>query len=582
MNQLVAPFHEIKDPRHQNLMQVIIKDHVNRYSQLPNEAARASMREFISFFIDEKRHRGSWNSSADVHFLNEVEKYAKLYFALHDFNRHMISQPEISADWQRRLGPLCKTFIEALEHGDASFNSAFFVMQTVLDDIEQHPHLTKFKHELESWFKNVLYIFAPHQDAVALINAYRQKIHRSRGLKFFESGHTPPAIKVTTAPHPDENVEAPYNVFFVLIRPNPHQANEYDILLKEVQSASDEKGFRTFPNQIITNTPRDQQVFEWIVLAPASRNFNYVSYAALKVFKTTAEAEAMHQQVCARAKWEKLQPFIEAARTDNPLYGLRIKSYMTQHIVPHLFRAHPETMGSPRAVSPRRAHAHSGGLGTEWPSPDRRRADAWQQAHHVSHGARGASPARSFVDDEFHALLVLIRHNLNRTDAYEILMQEVQGPVMNYWTLPVGKMNMRSNDGFEWIGPLGDAGTPYAALQVFKTWDREADDTWGSQRYGQSNGFEWRNIQHFITAATQGDILYGKRISQHMTNAIVPYLKTHGHGDLLYAPIAVSPRRDASPIAHRRAYPRGSPDPESHRHAELTSGLMGRMAMNLR
>ena len=139
------------------------------------------------------------------------------------------------------------------------------------------------------------------------------------------------------------------NAFFVLIRHTGRPS--YEILLEDAYDKTAKRFYKTFPSK---RMPKEHagDGFDWLPLAKGSPQYPYASYAAIRIFEAAGEAEAMRQRAHPTGAWVNLREFIAGAQAGSPAYGLRIKGYMTDQIVPHLNTLHPEVTGARRRSPP--------------------------------------------------------------------------------------------------------------------------------------------------------------------------------------------------------------------------------------
>lgn len=276
---------------------------------------------------------------------------------------------------------------------------------------------------------------------------------------------------------------SPINTFYVLIRPNSKKGLAYEILLDRRHNPNGSL-YWTLPNKQ-TDGVKDER-FEWIHLANASFEYRYLTYAAVKVVRFAEEESELRQHISPRnGEWHDIHAVIHGAQQGNPLYGQRIRGYLSGRILQFLEQRYPViTRASSGAVAVPAALAKPHGV------------------------------PRSFV--------VLIRQVSGRAygEAYDVCMR--RDDTNSCWTLPIVETAMLNREAWEWI-VLDDRYTSTAALVIFHNIHTAPERI--VPELGRYQGqLKWHNLKSFYHGAIGGSASYGRNISHHLTTSIMKHL----------------------------------------------------------
>jgi hypothetical protein len=197
----------------------------------------------------------------------------------------------------------------------------------------------------------IAYVHLPNYDARAMMRYdINDMLTHSRTLSRNNIDHIVDwvnqwLIHLEEPPKPTPEI----NAFFVLIRHTGRPS--YEILLEDAYDKTAQRFYKTFPSKRMRKEHAGDG-FDWLPLAKGSPQYPYASYAAIRIFEAAGEAEAMRQRAHPTGAWVNLREFIAGAQAGSPAYGLRIKGYMTDQIVPHLNALHPEVTGARRSSPP--------------------------------------------------------------------------------------------------------------------------------------------------------------------------------------------------------------------------------------
>jgi hypothetical protein len=206
------------------------------------------------------------------------------------------------------------------------------------------------------WMETVVpmlsaYVHLPNYDARAMMRYdINDMLTHSRTLSRNNIDHIVDWVNqwLIHLEHPKPTPEI--NAFFVLIRHTGRRPS-YEILLEDAYDNTAKRFYKTFPSKRMQKKHAGDG-FDWLPLAKGSPQYPYASYAAIRIFEAAGEAEALRQRVHSTGAWVNLREFIADAQAGSPAYGLRIKGYMTDQIVPHLNALHPEVTGARRRSPP--------------------------------------------------------------------------------------------------------------------------------------------------------------------------------------------------------------------------------------
>jgi hypothetical protein len=276
---------------------------------------------------------------------------------------------------------------------------------------------------------------------------------------------------------------SPINIFYVLIRPNPVKRLAYEILLDRRRNPNG-SFYWTLPNEL-TDRVKDER-FEWIHLANASFDYRYLTYAAVKVVRFAAEESELRQHISPHdGEWHDIHAVINGAQHENPLYGQRIRGYLSGRILQFLKREYPVITG-----------ASSGAV-------------AVPAALSKPHGV-----PRSFV--------VLIRQVSGRAygEEYDVCMR--RDDTNSYWTLPIVETATLKGGSWEWI-VLNDEHASTAALAIYEHSNATPEAIVPALRRYQGQ-LEWHSLKSFYHGAGGKTTSYGRNISRYLIKSIMPYL----------------------------------------------------------